>query len=85
MAVPSCKCQFKEGKENGIWKVYWDMNKVRSHGETIDETELIKYKGMFKEGKKTGLWEGYSIKGYISEKITYKNGKKDGIFNLNTL
>ena len=62
---------FKNGKEDGIWKVYW------SDGKTLKE------EGNFKNGKKDGIWKKYNmdrsdINSGLTREENYKEGKLHG-------
>jgi|TARA_Y100001970_G_C14189143_1_gene834315 antitoxin component YwqK of YwqJK toxin-antitoxin module len=71
--------EIKNGKEHGLWKIYWDMEKVKSSGYLTSKKYQIQFKGMFKEGKKTGEWIVYHQEGHVCERTNYKNGKKEGL------
>lgn len=53
---------FKNGQENGIYKVYYNYEKGK-----------IAEQGSFIDGKKVGIWEDYIEDGRLNRKIEYTN------------
>jgi antitoxin component YwqK of YwqJK toxin-antitoxin module len=69
---------YKNGKKDGLWTVWYDVNEGR------DNINKIKNELTYKDGKKHGLftkWDDVSFSGDgIVEKGNYKDGKKDGLW-----
>ena len=59
---------YKDGKEEGLWKGYYDNSQLRMEGN-------------YKDGKQEGLWKGYYDNGQLRSEGNYKDGKLDGVLN----
>ena len=54
---------YKDGKKDGKWISYWDMNGQKKEDQT------------YKDGKRDGLWISWYENGNKAEEGTFKDGK----------
>lgn len=84
---------YRDGLESGMWKFYYENNRIMQEGEFIDGLANGKhtsyyYNGQLKEtglydyGLKVGTWNYYHEDGVLKLTITYKKGEEvayDGV------
>lgn len=62
--------QYVDGKEEGFWQ---------ARGEVCNNyTMAERCSGHMHKGEAQGLWRGYNEQGYLTELISYQQGKKNG-------
>ena len=84
------KGNYKNGKFDGEWKEYVDshLHSIYNYKDGILEGEcechfsngLLNWKGRYKNDKEEGEWAYYDIYGNISEKGTYIDGLRHGLW-----
>lgn len=62
----SSENQMKNGKKEGLWKVYFDNGQLEKEGN-------------FKDGKPEGLWKKYHLNGQLKSEGNLKDGKAEGL------
>ena len=82
----------KDGKKNGVEKVYKENGQLRSETTYVDGKKNGVQKHYFNgqlysektyvDGKKNGVEKHYEENGQLSSETTYEDGKKNGVGNL---
>lgn len=75
---------YKTGKIDGMYKVYFDKNKALFGTEFSSDTTtmFLVNIGLYSNGKKTGLWRNFSIlTGSLLMECFYNDDKKSGAVN----
>ena len=74
--------QDKDGKRNGVWKMYSESGKELSiteykHGKkdgisvVYHPNGVLHYRGEYTNDEKTGLWKVYDINGVLQSEVDY--------------
>jgi len=81
--------QFKDGKRDGRWLMYWENGNLRNvinynsgiiNGfySSFYESGIIESKGEYLNGKENGNWSYFHENGAPSQTCVMKSGKKNG-------